>query len=292
MVAVGASVLGAAHLSGTARARAAVLAVLPFTVVAVLHLSRHAAWLRIAGTSGAVPAFLPGPLGWMLMTLALAGVVAARRATEARITIWFAAGIGLQALALWLLARARGAETPYMAMKMIYLAIYPVAVLAAIGLGSVVQRSRLPAAAARWLVAIAVLALGIRTAVASLLAPPLVDLRSRRRRPLGPRQHTSGVRGLHRRERGAGLLAAPRRDGPAAVLAAHGRHRRLHRQPGRGALVGGRRGALRGRPPRAPAGRSGGATRGATCGATPRSSCLRLRCRHPSPRRRLPIDDW
>ena len=63
-----------------------------------------------------------------------------------------------------------------MAMKMIYLAIYPVAVLAAIGLGSVVQRSRLPAAAARWLVAIAVLALGIRTAVASPLPPPLVDL--------------------------------------------------------------------------------------------------------------------
>ena len=40
--------------------------------------------------------------------------------------------IALQALTLFVIAKAQGADTPYMAFKMVYLAIYPMAVLAAL----------------------------------------------------------------------------------------------------------------------------------------------------------------
>ena len=40
-------------------------------------------------------------------------------------TLWFLAALALQAAALLAVARARGAETPYMAVKMTYLAAYP-----------------------------------------------------------------------------------------------------------------------------------------------------------------------
>ena len=46
--------------------------------------------------------------------------------------------IGLQALTLFAIAKAQGADTPYMAFKMVYLAIYPLAVLAAYALSRAV----------------------------------------------------------------------------------------------------------------------------------------------------------
>lgn len=174
-IAVAAAGLGA-RLPLRSRVGALGLGVLPMAVVAALHLSQHAAWLRLAGTSGAVPALVPGPLGWLLILLAMIGLAASRRVLSARVTIWFAAGIVVQALTLWLLARARGAATPYMAIKMIYLAIYPLAVLGAIGLSHLIGLSRLPRIATSWAVAAAVLALGLRAATAAPLPPPIVDL--------------------------------------------------------------------------------------------------------------------
>jgi hypothetical protein len=158
-----------------ARARAGALAFTPVAVVAALHLSQHAAWLRMAGTSGAVPAFVPGALGWALTALALLGAVVASTRPSARMTLLFAGGIALQAVALWLLARARGAETPYMAMKMIYLAVFPAAVLAALGLGALLSRGPTRAAAPAWAAAVLIVAAGLRTAAAQPVPRPLVD---------------------------------------------------------------------------------------------------------------------
>ena len=158
------------------RVRDGALAVAPFLVVAALHLSQHAAWLRMAGASGAVPAFTPGVLGWLLIALAIGGLAAAPGRPHVRMTLWFAGGIVLQALALWVVARARGAETPYMAMKMIYLAVYPAAVLGALGLSALVWRIPVAAPAPAWAAMLLVFAAGFRAATASPVPPPLVDV--------------------------------------------------------------------------------------------------------------------
>lgn len=176
MLAVTAAVLCAPGLGSSARARAGALGVVPCAIVAALHLSQHAAWLRIAGTSGAVPAFLPGVTGWLLIALAFGGAAMAWERPSARVTLWFAGAVVLQAFALWLLARVRGAATPYMAMKMIYLAVYPATVLGALALDAVVRRLRAGAMGAAWATAVVVCAVGVRMAVSSPAPPPLVDV--------------------------------------------------------------------------------------------------------------------
>jgi hypothetical protein len=176
MLAAAAAVLTARDAGWPARVRAGALGVVPCTVVAALHLSQHAAWLRIAGASGAVPAFVPGMTGWLLIALAVVGAARAWARPSVRVTLWFAGAVVLQAFALWLLARARGAATPYMAMKMIYLGVHPAAVLGAIGLGAIVQRIRAGATGAAWAAALVICAVGVRTAVSSPAPPPIVDV--------------------------------------------------------------------------------------------------------------------
>jgi hypothetical protein len=175
MLAVGLTVAQVRGVSWPARARLVALAVAPPVVVGVLHLARHAAWLRIAGTSGAVPAFSPGLLGWVLLVLAVAGTAAALRRPYARVTLWLALAVVLQSLALWILASVRGAETPYMAMKMIYLAAYPAAVLATLGVATVLARLPVPARPAAWAAAILVMVVGLRATVAQPPPAPLVS---------------------------------------------------------------------------------------------------------------------
>lgn len=176
MVAVGLAMGSAQDVSWTARARLLALAVAPSIVIAAMHLTQHAAWLRIAGTSGAVPAFVPGVLGWILLALAVTGTATALRRPDLRVSLGFAAGILLQATALFLLARGRGAETPYMAMKMIYLAVYPAAVFASLGLATALSRLPLPAGPAAWAAASLVIVAGLRVAAASPPPPPLVSI--------------------------------------------------------------------------------------------------------------------
>jgi hypothetical protein len=176
LVGVVLTVAGADEISWRARTRLLALATVPSVVVAVLHLARHAAWLRIAGTSGAVPAFVPGVLGWILLGLAAIGSARALRRSQARVALCFALGILLQALALWGLAVARGAETPYMAMKMIYLAIYPAAVLASLGIAAVVSGLPVAARPAAWATAALVMVTGLRAAAAAAPPPPLVTV--------------------------------------------------------------------------------------------------------------------
>ncbi len=113
----------------------------PFLIVAAMHLSAHAAWLRLAGAPGAVPAFDAGVATAALIVLAIVGVRVASGSSATRVILYAAAAVTLQALALWALAAARGVAVPYMALKMIYVAIYPAAVLAAIALSAFVNRA-------------------------------------------------------------------------------------------------------------------------------------------------------
>ena len=163
-------------MTRTARATSLLIATLPLVIVAALHLSRHAAWLRLAGTSGAVPAFVAGPTVVVLIALAMLGLAASRKREAARVTLWFLMGVVLQAGALYLLARWRGAETPYMAMKMIYLAVYPVAILAAAGAGAAFAWVPGRSAAGAWLAMFVVLGVGLRGAMAFPVPPPIVSV--------------------------------------------------------------------------------------------------------------------
>ena len=176
MLSLGVALLVMPRLSWRARVGHGALAVVPVIIVAAMHLVRHAEWLRLAGTSGAVPAIVPSAAGVLLMALALIGAATGWRRPEARITLWIMGGILLQGAALWLLARARGAETPYMAMKMAYLAVYPVAVLGAAGLGAALGRLPATARGAAWTALAVVLAIGFRGASATPVPPTVVDL--------------------------------------------------------------------------------------------------------------------
>jgi hypothetical protein len=112
----------------------------------------------------------------VLAALALIGVASAVPRSHAHVTLWFTLGLGLQAAALWLLAAARGAETPYMAMKMIYLAVYPAAALATVGIATALQTINLSVRPAAWIAAVLVMATGLHAAVVSQAPPPLVSI--------------------------------------------------------------------------------------------------------------------
>jgi hypothetical protein len=158
------------------RVRGQAWMVAPVLFIATLHLSEHAAWLRMAGTSGAVPGFAPDWLAWLLIALAIGGIASAVTRTSTRVTLFVAGAIVLQALALWLLAALRGAAIPYMAMKMLYLAVYPAAVLGALGLASILGWSRAAALPAAWTMSIVVIALGVRAAASRPVPQPLVSI--------------------------------------------------------------------------------------------------------------------
>ena len=77
-------------------------------------------------------------------------------------------GLILQAGALWMVARRGGAETPYMAIKMMYLAVYPLVAAAMLTMTRVVRTPRTLAFPAIVLVALSV------SAVSRLNIPPPV----------------------------------------------------------------------------------------------------------------------
>ena len=109
----------------------------PLAVFAAIHMAGRVGWLTMVRTSGAV--LRPGleSVGWLLPLLTLIGLVVSAKDRRARVTIVFLLLIVLQAITLFAIATANGADTPYMAFKMVYLAIYPAAVLASLALARV-----------------------------------------------------------------------------------------------------------------------------------------------------------
>ena len=109
----------------------------PIALVAALHAAGRGESVAIVQTGGA--AFWPSAarVGLPLLLLAVAGTVAALSSGPGRVTVVLLAAIALQGLALFVVARVSGADSPYMALKMPHLAIYPMAALAALALASV-----------------------------------------------------------------------------------------------------------------------------------------------------------
>ena len=144
-------------------------AIVPIAVVAVAHLLGRSSGLGLAGTSGAVSLPALSAAGSSLLVVALAGLILSAGTTLTRPLLAIVVALALQAGALWLVARERGATTPYMSLKTTYLAIYPLAMAAVIALARV-SRTR------SWAVAVAAMsiALAVREVAAMPPAAPTV----------------------------------------------------------------------------------------------------------------------
>jgi len=164
----------------TAALRHLAAGLVPLLVVALIHVAGRWGWLVIVRASGAVLGPGVASLGWALPLLALIGLVLGMRDRRARVTIVLLVLIALQAFTLFVIAKSQGADTPYMAFKMMYLAIYPMAVLAAAALASPerawLARRREQDASKGWVVAALLVILAVRPALTAPRVIPVVDL--------------------------------------------------------------------------------------------------------------------
>jgi hypothetical protein len=150
------------------------IVVLPFAAIVLIHSWDRWGWMAIVRASGAVLHPSLDSLGWLLPLLAAIGALAALRDPRTRISVALLMFVGLQMLTLFVLATAQGADTPYMAFKMVYLAIYPMAVLAAIGLARLAAALRAPAPVG-WLVAAVLLVVAAPPAITAPRSVPVVN---------------------------------------------------------------------------------------------------------------------
>ena len=114
------------------RLTAIAAAVGPIAIVAVVHSAGRVRAAGIAATSGFVVWPSIDVFGAWFLVLASIGVVVAATNRPARSIVWLLAAIALQAGALFVVAAHSGADRPYLALKMAYLAIYPMAIAGAV----------------------------------------------------------------------------------------------------------------------------------------------------------------
>ena len=151
-------------LSIRTRLAHASIALLPVALAAAIHASGRAEQAFIVSASGAVIAPSLAVAGWALPLLSLAGFVLAATLRRHLTAVFFTVAIAAQAAGLWMVAAG---QTPYMAIKMTYLAVYPAIACAAVlldAIGSRVIASRTTLVARRVSLAtawIAVVALGL-----------------------------------------------------------------------------------------------------------------------------------
>jgi len=161
----------------------------PIGIVAALYVIGRLGWAAIIRTGGDVLAPSLRVYGVGFLALTAAGLVTAAFERRARTTIVFAGALVLESIALFAVARTRGPETPYMALKMFYLLVYPQASLGALALAAAfrsvthhMMHTRI-AATWRWTawgpwMLVAVLAAGVASsarAAATLDARPAVS---------------------------------------------------------------------------------------------------------------------
>ncbi|MFN7914992.1 MAG: hypothetical protein U0Q55_06610 [Vicinamibacterales bacterium] len=122
------------------RASDGVLAVLPVALIAGVYLVGRLGWLQLAGTGGSAPWPSVEAFGWPLVLLAAGGFVAALLVPAGRPVAVFALAVLAQAGAFYVLATRAGAPQPYMALKMMYLLLWPMAACAALLCGVIWRR--------------------------------------------------------------------------------------------------------------------------------------------------------
>jgi hypothetical protein len=123
-----------ARVSWRERLIAATIAVLPIVIVVAVHSMRHAAEGRILAASGTVTSPSVAAFGIGFLLCAAAGVALSVRVRAALPVVIFLAFTLLQSFALAALAVRAGTRSLYMPFKMVYLAVFPAAVLGALAL--------------------------------------------------------------------------------------------------------------------------------------------------------------
>ncbi len=151
------------------------IVMVPLLAIFLVHSWNRWGWLVIVRTSGAVLHPSLESLGWLLPLLALIGIAVASSDRRARVTIVLLMVIVLQAVTLFAIAKAQGADTPYMAFKMVYLAIYPLSILAAYALTKMTRGSRAHEPIG-WLMAALLVIVAVRPALSAPRSIPVVDL--------------------------------------------------------------------------------------------------------------------
>jgi hypothetical protein len=164
------------HVSIGWRVRHLVIAMAPLAAVAMIHVSGRLGWALIVRTSGAVLMPSLAVVGWVFPALAAIGAVVAIRDRRARVTLAFLLAIVVQAGTLWFMSTTIGAETPYMAYKMGYLAVYPLAIFGALALHAVVARAAMPVqSSVGWLLAAVMMVTAVRPVLNAPRPVPVVS---------------------------------------------------------------------------------------------------------------------
>jgi len=123
-----------ARVSWRERLVAATIAVLPIVIAVAVHSMRHPAGGRILAASGTVTSPSVAAFGIGFLLCAAAGVLLSVRVRAALPVVIFLAFTLLQSFALAALAVRAGTRSLYMPFKMVYLAVFPAAVLGALAL--------------------------------------------------------------------------------------------------------------------------------------------------------------
>ena len=124
-----------ARIDWRTRAVSAAIALAPIALVAGVHSWIHAEGGRILTTAGAVTAPSVDAFGPGFIVLAIAGVaMVAVRMRSGLPVVAFLAVVLAQSLALALLAMRAGSPSLYLPFKMMYLVVFPAAVLGALAL--------------------------------------------------------------------------------------------------------------------------------------------------------------
>jgi hypothetical protein len=157
------------------RVRTLLVSLAPVAVAAIVHAAGSARWAQLVRSSGAALTPSTSTLGWLFPVLALLGFPFAFTNRRVRSTLLMLAAIAAQGVVLYVMAKSIGAETPYMALKMMYLAVYPLAVLAAIAMG---KGSEIVGGSARvvaWVACAAVAVMTVRPMLAAQRPTPVVS---------------------------------------------------------------------------------------------------------------------
>jgi hypothetical protein len=119
------------------RAKQLAVAAVPIVLIAALYFASRPAGLAMAATTGAAPWPRISAYGGWFLALCTFGFVTAVTHRHTRIVPMFAGAILLQSAALYLVAGGPAAAEPYLALKMFYLLLYPMAVAACLGIAQV-----------------------------------------------------------------------------------------------------------------------------------------------------------
>lgn len=118
------------------RAKQFGLAVAPVCAAVALHSAGRTRSFGIVAVAGFVLRPAPAVFGWAFLLVCGGGVSVGFFNRRTRTIPLLLGAIALQAEALAVFAHSRGTAAPYMALKMVYLAIYPLAVAGAVGVAA------------------------------------------------------------------------------------------------------------------------------------------------------------